>query len=128
MTRIPDISTRKCDSCGTTITEGELIYHCRTEIIAGKDQSREELNNPDRIIARALAELETSDELELLDDIYQEIILQLCPDCRLTLLQRIHSMFNSCKSCAKCQSQPTIKKKGKLLPFSTKKKPENDSF
>lgn len=124
MTNIPDISTRRCDSCGITIKEGELFYHCRTEIIAGKDQSQTELKYPDRIIAQALAELETSDEQELLDDIYQEIILQLCPECRTTLLQRIHSMVNSCKSCAKCQPQPKTKKQGKLLQFSDKKGPE----
>jgi len=128
MTSIPDISTRKCDSCGITITNGELFYHCRTEIIAGKDQTQEELNYPDKIIARALAELETGDELELLDDIYQEIILQLCPECRLTLLQLIHSMLNSCKNCAECQTQPKTKKAGKLLTFSTRKRNPDDSL
>lgn len=128
MTNIPDISTRRCDSCGITIKEGELFYHCRTEIIAGKDQTQAELKFPDRIIAQALAELETRDEQELLDDFYQEIILQLCPECRTTLLQRIHSMVNSCKSCAKCKPQPKTKKQGKLLQFSDKKGPEKEPF
>ncbi|MBW6520862.1 MAG: hypothetical protein K0A99_07600 [Desulfoarculaceae bacterium] len=128
MTNIPDISTRKCDSCGISIKEGELFYHCRTEIIAGKDQSLLELKYPDRIIAQALEELETSDEMELLDDIYQEIILQLCPECRTILLQRIHSMINNCNDCAKCKPQSTMKKKGRLLQFSARKGPEKDSF
>ena len=128
MTTIPDFSIRKCDSCGIPIKEGELFYHCRTEIIAGKDQSLADLKYPDRIIAQALAELEGKEEQELLDDIYQEIILQLCPECRATLLQRIHSMVKSCKSCAKCQPQPKMKKEGKLLHFTDKKKPEKDSF
>lgn len=126
MIDIPDISTRKCDSCGLTIKEGELFYHCRTEIIAGRDQTRAELKYPDRIIAQALAELENREEQELLDDIYQEIILQLCPECRTTLLQRIHSMINSCQTCAKCQPQPKKEKKGKLLQFSSKKGPDTN--
>ncbi len=128
MINIPDINARKCDSCGIPIKEGELFYHCRTEIIAGKDHNVDDLKYPDRIIAQALAELDASDEQELLDDIYQEIILQLCPECRSTLLQRIHSMVNRCKSCAKCQPQPKMKKKGKLLQFSDKKGPDKDSF
>jgi len=126
MIDIPDISTRKCDSCGLTIKEGELFYHCRTEIIAGRDQTRAELKYPDRIIAQALAELGNKEEQELLDDIYQEIILQLCPECRTTLLQRIHSMINSCQTCAKCQPQPKKEKKGKLLQFSSKKGPDTN--
>jgi hypothetical protein len=126
MIDIPDISTRKCDSCGITIQEGELFYHCRTEIIAGHDQTQAELKYPDRIIAQALAELENKEAQELLDDIYQEIILQLCPECRTTLLQRIHSMINSCHTCAKCRPQPKKEKKGKLLQFSSKKEPDTN--
>jgi ribosomal protein L37AE/L43A len=121
MTYIPDISTRTCDSCGITIKEGELFYHCRTEIIAGKDQTRMDLKYPDRIIAQALADIGKKEDQELLDDIYQEIILLLCPKCRTTLLQRLHSMINSCKSCIQCHTQPKKEKKGKLLQFFSKK-------
>lgn len=124
MTTIPDLSARKCDSCGITIKEGELFYHCRTEIIAGKDQSLLELKYPDRIIAQALAEIGTGENLDLLDDIYQEIILQLCPGCRTTLLQRINSMISSCKTCSTCQPQAKMEAKGKLLQFPGKKAPE----
>ena len=119
-------STRTCDSCGIAIQEGELFYHCRTEIIAGHDQPQADLKYPDRIIAQALAELEDKEAQELLDDIYQEIILQLCPQCRTTLLQRIHSMINSCHTCGKCQPQPQKAKKGKLLQFSSKKDPDTN--
>lgn len=121
MTDIPDISARKCDSCNKTIQEGDLFFHCRTEIIAGKDQTRMELKYPDRIIAEVLADIDNKGDQELLDDIYQEIILQLCPECRTTLLKRLHSMINSCKSCAQCHPQPNREKKGKLLQFSSKK-------
>ncbi|MBU1985689.1 MAG: hypothetical protein KJ846_00520, partial [Proteobacteria bacterium] len=86
MTDIQDISTRTCDSCGIAIQAGDLYYHCRTEIIAGKDQSLSELKYPDQIIAQALADIATKEERELLDGIYQEIILQLCPQCRSTLV------------------------------------------
>ncbi|MFH2122148.1 MAG: hypothetical protein ABIJ50_01490 [Pseudomonadota bacterium] len=125
MTDIPDISTRTCDSCGMTIQEGDLFYHCRTEIIAGKDQSLSELTYPDQIIAQALADIATKEEQELLDDIYQEIILHLCPHCRSILIQRIQSMIKSCKSCAQCLPQQKREKKGKLLQFPGIKGPQN---
>ncbi|MDD3815705.1 MAG: hypothetical protein PHZ02_13785 [Desulfocapsaceae bacterium] len=125
MIDIPDISTRTCDSCGIPILEGDLFYHCRTEIVAGKDQSLSELKYPDQIIAQALADIATKEEQELLDDIYQEIILQLCPQCRSTLIQRIQSMVKSCKGCAQCLPQQKGEKKGKILQFSRKKSPKD---
>ena len=122
MTDISDISVRKCDSCGIPIAEGDLFYHCRTEIVAGKDQPLFELQFPDRIIAQALADIATNGERELLDEIYQEIILQLCPACRSILLQKLHGMINSCKSCAQCRPQER-EKKGKLLQFPSRTEP-----
>jgi len=125
MTDIPNISSRQCDSCGKSLPDGELFYHCRTELVAGKDETIPELKHPDKLIAMALSEIAGKDENELLDDIYQEIILQLCPDCRSILLRHIHSMLNrnTCPNCSKCGPQP-IKKKGKLLKFPPKKESE----
>ncbi|MBL4901200.1 MAG: hypothetical protein JKY62_00940 [Desulfocapsa sp.] len=124
MTKIPDISKRQCDSCGKPLPNGELFYHCRTELIAAKDETIPELKHPDKLIAMALSEIAGKDENELLDDIYQEIILQLCPDCRMTLLKHINSMLNKgCKNCPHCEPQP-VKKKGKLLQFPPKKDKE----
>jgi hypothetical protein len=121
MTDIPTITNRQCDSCGIPLPDGELFYHCRTELIAAKDETIPNLKHPDKLIAQALSEIAGKDENELLDDIYQEIILQLCPDCRITLLKHIHSMLNKgCPGCAKCGPQP-VKKKGKLLKFPPKK-------
>jgi hypothetical protein len=118
MTDIQNISKKQCDSCGKPLPDGELFYHCRTELIAANDETIPDLKHPDKLIAQALSEIAGKDENDLLDDIYQEIILQLCPDCRMTLLQHIHSMVNKgCQSCAKCRPQP-VKKKGKLLKFS----------
>ncbi|AGF77631.1 hypothetical protein UWK_01059 [Desulfocapsa sulfexigens DSM 10523] len=117
MTDIPHISKRDCDCCGKPLPDGELFYHCRTELIAAKDETIPELKHPDKLIAMALSEIAGKDENELLDDIYQEIILQLCPNCRLILLKHIHSMLNKgCKNCPKCGPQP-VRKKGKLLKF-----------
>lgn len=122
MTDIPSISKRQCDSCGTDLPDGELFYHCRTEFIAAKDETIPELKHPDKLIAMALSEIAGKDENELLEDIYQEIILQLCPDCRSTLLRHINSMLNKgCKNCPKYGPKP-VKKKGKLLQFP----PKND--
>lgn len=117
MTDIPHISKRDCDCCGKPLPDGELFYHCRTELIAAKDEIIPELKHPDKLIAMALSEIAGKDENELLDDIYQEIILQLCPTCRLILLKHIQSMLNrGCKNCPNCGPHP-IKKKGKLLKF-----------
>jgi len=122
MTDIPTIAKRICDSCGVSLPDGELFYHCRTELIAAKDETIPELKHPDKLIAMALSEIAGKDENELLDDIYQEIILQLCPDCRTVLLKHIHSMLNrGCKNCPNCGPKP-VKKKGKLLKFT----PHND--
>lgn len=124
MTDISDISKRQCDSCGTPLPDGELFYHCRTELIAAKDKTIPDLKHPDKLIAQALSEIAGKDEHDLLDDIYQEIILQLCPTCRLTLLKHINSMLNSgCQNCSKCGPQ-LMKKKGKLLKFPKKKDKE----
>jgi hypothetical protein len=121
MTDIPNISKRQCDSCGKALPDGELYYHCRTEIIAAKDETIPELKNPDKLIAMALSEIAGKDENELLNDIYQEIILQLCPRCRTILLKHIQSMLGKgCQSCPGCGPQP-VKRKGKLLKFPPKK-------
>lgn len=121
MTDISDISARQCDSCGTSLPDGELYYHCRTEFVAAKDTTIPDLKNPDKLIARALSEIAGKDEDELLNDVYEEIILQLCPTCRLTLVKHIRSMLDTgCKGCKNCGPQ-VIKKKGKLLQFPPKK-------
>ena len=121
MSDIPNIGKRHCDSCGTALPDGVLFYHCRTELVAAKDETIPDLKHPDRLIAQALSEIAGKDESELLDDIYQEIILQLCPNCRVKLLKLIHSMLDKgCRGCSKCAPQP-VKKKGKLLSFPPQK-------
>ncbi|MBU0960738.1 MAG: hypothetical protein KKD01_00125 [Proteobacteria bacterium] len=121
MTDIPNISKRHCDSCGVPLLDGELFYHCRTEIIAGKDETIPDLKHPDKLIAQALSEISGKDEEELLAEIYQEIILQLCPTCRITFLKLVQSMLGKgCAGCAKC-GPPPAKKEGKLLQFPAKR-------
>lgn len=116
-TKIPNIGKRICDSCGTDLPDGVLFYHCRTELVAAKDATIPDLKHPDKLIAQALSEIAGKDESELLDDIYQELILQLCPDCRSNFMRLINSMLNKgCKNCSNCKTQP-IKKEGKLLKF-----------
>ena len=113
-----NFTDRRCDSCGATITEGDPFYHCRTEIIADNEQLPSDLENTDRIIAQAIAELADGDEKEVLDEAYQEIILVLCPTCRIKLLQLLGSMVSSgCPGCQGCGPKPKASKKGKLLKF-----------
>jgi len=122
MKKTPNFDNRHCDSCGRALPDGELFYHCRTEMIAGKDSTIPNLKHPDKLIAQALSEIAGKDENGLLDDIYQELILQLCPDCRMSLLKMIQSMMNrGCQGCAKCEKQPS-RKQGKLLKFPAKRK------
>jgi protein-arginine kinase activator protein McsA len=124
MDDIPNISKRICDSCGRGLPDGELFYHCRTELVAAKDASIPDLKHPDRLIAQALSEIAGKEESELLDDIYQELILQLCPDCRMEFLKLIHTLLNKgCKNCPNCGPSP-MKKKGKLIQFSPKDEDE----
>lgn len=121
MTDIPYISQRHCDCCGTPLPDGTLFYHCRTELVAAKDSTLHDLKHPDKLIAQALSEIAGKDESDLLEEIYQEIILQLCPDCRTTLLRHIHSMLNKgCHNCPKHGSTPP-QKMGKILKFPTNK-------
>ncbi|MEN8200188.1 MAG: hypothetical protein ABFR63_08960 [Thermodesulfobacteriota bacterium] len=122
MSDIPDISKRICDSCGRELPDGQLFYHCRTELVAAKDETIPDLKHPDKLIAQALSEIAGKEENELLNDIYQEIILQLCPNCRATLLKLINSMVGKgCRNCEQCGPRP-VKKEGKLLHFPPKKK------
>ena len=117
MSDIPNIGKRHCDSCGKALPDGVLFYHCRTELVAAKDETIPDLKHPDKLIAQALSEIAGKDETALLDDIYQEIILQLCPQCRVNFLKLIHSMLDKgCQKCSKCGPSP-LKKKGKLLSF-----------
>lgn len=122
MSDIPTIDNKRhCDSCGRSLPDGELFYHCRTEMVAAKDATIPNLKHPDKLIAQALSEIAGKDENELLDDIYQELILQLCPDCRMSLLKMIQSMLNKgCQGCPNCDTKP-LKKQGKLLKFPPKK-------
>jgi len=125
MNKIPNISKRICDSCGKDLPDGMLFYHCRTELVAAKDASVPNLQHPDKLIAQALSEIAGKDENDLLDEIYQELILQLCPNCRAAYLKLVHSMLNNdCKTCNRCNSQPT-KKEGKLLKFPGKTDKDN---
>ncbi len=118
MSDISNINNRQCDSCGVPLPDGELFYHCRTEIIAGKDSTIPNLKHPDKLIAQAIAEISGKDETELLNDVYQEFIMQLCPNCRVILIKHLQSMFGSgCQNCSKCAPPAPTKKKGKLLHF-----------
>ncbi|RUM47922.1 MAG: hypothetical protein DSY80_00435 [Desulfocapsa sp.] len=121
MDNIPNIGKRICDACGKALPDGELFYHCRTELVAAKDASIPDLKHPDRLIAQALSEIAGKEESELLDDIYQELILQLCPDCRMEFITLIRGLLNKgCKNCPNCNPPPK-KKEGKILQFPPQK-------
>ncbi len=72
---------------------GASFYICRTEIKSGFDgYLPEPEESGDRMIEAAVQKLANQSAENLMDDVYQEIKLVLCPSCRLKLRDRIFSM------------------------------------
>ncbi len=95
-----------CQACHATIPEGTLYYCCRTEIISGFDGTLPELEvDPEMMIQDACEEIVQRPAQELMDEVYQEIKMILCPECRKKLRAQLLAL----------KSPPG--KGGKLLHF-----------
>jgi hypothetical protein len=85
----------RCQSCGIEIPPGGIFYIGRIEIISGSDgilSDTEEL--ADRVIEKALNELsKVKSEQEFMEEVYQEIKLTLCGQCRLKFRDKILDMI-----------------------------------
>ena len=81
-----------CQVCGKEIPPGGIFYIGHTEIISGSDGiiPDDEVLSGDRMIEKALKEIsKVKNEQEFMDEVYQEIKLILCGQCRLIFRERI---------------------------------------
>jgi hypothetical protein len=90
-----DIKHLSCQACGIEIPPGGVFYIGRTEIISGSDGILPETEESgDRIIEKALKEIsKKKSEQEFMDEVYQEIKLVLCGQCRLRFRDTILDMI-----------------------------------
>lgn len=90
-----DIERLVCQICGTEIQPGGIFYIGRTEIISGTDGILPDTDESgDRIIEKALWEITRGQsEQELMEEVYQEIKLILCGQCRIIYRDKILDMI-----------------------------------
>ena len=83
-----------CQVCGTKIPAGGVFYRGRTEIISGTDGILPDTGESgDAIIDRALSEIKELTEQQLMEEVYQEIKVVLCGQCRLVFRDTILKMI-----------------------------------
>ena len=83
-----------CQVCGTQIPPGGIFYIGRTEIISGSDGILPDMGESgDAVIKQALSEIKELTEQELMEEVYQEIKLVLCGQCRLVFRDTILKMI-----------------------------------
>ncbi len=87
----PGLMRLHCQTCGTVIPPGGVFYIGRTEIISGSDGILPDSEESgDKIIDKALKEItKVKSEQEFMDEVYQEIKLVLCGQCRLVFRDKI---------------------------------------
>ena len=90
-----DIKRLNCQTCGVKIPPGGVFYVGRTEIISGSDGILPDTEeSADRIIEKALKEIsKVKSEQDFMDEVYQEIKLTLCGQCRLVFRDKILDMI-----------------------------------
>ena len=90
-----DIKRLSCQACGVKIPPGGVFYVGRTEIISGSDGILPDTEESgDRIIEKALKEIsKVKSEQEFMEEVYQEIKLTLCGQCRLKFRDKILDMI-----------------------------------
>jgi len=83
-----------CQVCGTKIPPGGVFYRARTEIISGSDGILPDTGESgDAIIDKALSEVKELTEQQVMEEVYQEIKLVLCGQCRLVFRETILEMI-----------------------------------
>ncbi len=91
----PDIKHLTCQICAAQIPQGGVFYTVRTEKIYGSDGILPDSEDSgDRIMEKALKEIsKKKTEREFMDEVYQEIKLIVCGQCRLTFRDTILDMI-----------------------------------
>ena len=83
-----------CQICGTKIPPGGVFYRARTELISGSDGILPDTGeSADAIIDKALSEVKELTEQQVMEEVYQEIKLVLCGQCRLGFRDTILEMI-----------------------------------
>ena len=83
-----------CQVCGTKIPPGGVFYRARTELISGSDGILPDTGESgDAIIDKALSEVKELTEQQVMEEVYQEIKLVLCGQCRLVFRDTILEMI-----------------------------------
>ena len=83
-----------CQVCGTKIPPGGVFYRARTELISGSDGILPDTGESgDAIIDKALNEIKELTEQQVMEEVYQEIKLVLCGQCRLVFRETILEMI-----------------------------------
>ncbi|MCB2182615.1 MAG: hypothetical protein KQH63_11345 [Desulfobulbaceae bacterium] len=103
-----------CQNCGTRIPAGDVYYNFSAKFISGFDNyipDAKPETDPERLITEACKVILQRSEQELMDEVYEEISLLLCPGCR----NKVRSYLLSLKKTVKTKSE-------KILPFPTKEK------
>lgn len=96
----------RCESCGVKIPAGDLFYNFNAKFISGYDNYIPEVEeDAERLIMEACRAMMERSEQELMDEVYEEVSLLLCPGCRKNIRNYLLSM-----KAAKPKSE-------KILPF-----------
>lgn len=91
-----------CDGCGGTIPAGGLFYRCRTEIISGFDNYiPDPVDKADQVLKEACRSLKSASPEELMNDVYEEFKLLLCPACRQKLRKQLMAIKGGGKKTSK---------------------------
>ena len=90
-----DVKRLSCKVCGTEIPPGGLFYIGRTEIISGSDGILPDTGEScENIIEKALQEITAiKNEQEFMEEVYQELRVILCGQCRILYRDKILDMI-----------------------------------
>ena len=90
-----DVKRLGCQVCGTEIPPGGVFYIGRTEIISGSDGILPDTGESgENIIEKALQEITAiKNEQELMEEVYQELRITLCGQCRILYRDKILDMI-----------------------------------
>lgn len=90
-----DVKRLSCKVCGTEIPPGGVFYIGRTEIISGSDGILPDTGEScENIIEKALQEITAiKNEQEFMEEVYQELRVILCGQCRILYRDKILDMI-----------------------------------
>jgi len=76
----------QCARCGKTISEGDIRYVIRITVVGDDGGMIKEVDYPDVEIERMLTQIENMEPFEMENDVFEERIFILCPNCKRSFL------------------------------------------